>query len=512
MRPNNTLQFVLFIGASAAAVFTALMFTVVQGDAKYTFPEQGSEVATRRLIATVRVFSSASASANQMGSGFVIDRDDGLILTAAHVVRGHDVVWVAFPRSDERHQVRVINPDASNSMNGHSPPDIAIMRLDPTLPNMNSLEVQFDKIDSEKTHQLTGYGRKNSEPEEGSGKPAWTNECTYTMKTQTVHGDSGSAVLTPEGLVDGIAVDGAKSGGTNSYSEMKVLPLSCVMPEILNAVGDRETDSIMNTLLTGDESARQNAFQPPPRAAWVSNLRLAKAISHWSAAKKTKHAPLQDARVEEALEIIVERGLGYKLLVDFTQASMTTEKAAADTLQRFADAELQSGSSATAIVSYTEAAKLYLRYTSQFRPIQFSEASNPVIAVGEIATLLLANFAYKDAASNMTKLARLTGKKEDQEMAASFAAAAVLSAPNAGLKASSWASLGSASSAAGNVAVAVPAYKAAIQDGVIDKSVTKDLSDAIAALGERPATSLTQDYLATQVRAIDETRLYDRGM
>lgn len=244
--------------------------------AEYTFRTDPA-LRTRSLTATVRIFA-AETGGGQLGSGFVIDSGDELILTAAHVVAElEDVAWVSFPRETTRHRVKLLAARPSGSGNSVAL-DLAILKLDPAIDNVDSLELQFEPINSEQEHGITGYGRSNREPQQADARPSFSDTCTYTIRSETLYGDSGSAVLTAAGLVDEIAVDGAKSGGGASMAEMKVLPLSCAMQQILELVPDGQSSKIMTTILTGSDADLRHAFEPPPKSGWVSNLRLAKAI------------------------------------------------------------------------------------------------------------------------------------------------------------------------------------------------------------------------------------------
>src|SRR5258707_1382645 len=205
-------------GIACLIGITLLLFSAVGVAARsYSFPKAENASITRIVHSeTFRIFTTDDNS-EQVGSGFVIDGEEGLILTAAHVVAGiRGFAWISFAGSNERHRTKILLPKSADTAPQTGKFDISIMKLELPVENVRSLELQFDEIDTEKQHRLTGFGRSNPEPVEGAVQPSKTDECTYTLRSQTLYGDSGSAIVTEEGLVDGIAVDGAESGGTSS--------------------------------------------------------------------------------------------------------------------------------------------------------------------------------------------------------------------------------------------------------------------------------------------------------
>jgi hypothetical protein len=147
------------------------------------------------------------------------------------------------------------------------------------------------------------------------------------MKTIEGEGHAWSGGST-EGLVDGIAVEGAESSGTNSMAETLVLPLACVRDRILAVVPDDESAEILKIFGSADDLALRNAFQPSANVRRrFSNLRLAKALSGWIAErnKNRQLPPLVDRQhMPQVMPIIVDRRLGYVLLVEFQAAAATT--------------------------------------------------------------------------------------------------------------------------------------------------------------------------------------------
>jgi hypothetical protein len=345
-----------------ASIVLAVAATWNFARAEYTFRTDPA-LRTRSLTATVRIFP-AQTGGEQIGSGFVIDSGDELILTAAHVVAElKDVAWVSFPRETTRHRVKLLTARP----NGFGNPvalDLAILKLDPAIDNVDSLELQFDTINPEQEHGITGYGRSNREPQQADARPSFSDTCTYTIRSETLYGDSGSAVLTAAGLVDGIAVDGAESGGGASMAEMKVLPISCAMHQILELVPDGQSSKIMTTFLTGSDADLRHAFEPPPKTGWVSNLRLAKAIQGWIIAQKGKQLAMDASRVTNAVKIIVERQLGYEIAVAFSRTGVASGNDAGDAIQQFARDEFGRGSP-NARRAYAVARGLYLQHASE---------------------------------------------------------------------------------------------------------------------------------------------------
>jgi hypothetical protein len=455
------------------------------------------KILNRSLAATVRIFETESGG-GQIGSGFVIDGGEGLILTAAHVVAGlQDKAWIAFTGENIRHRAKIVASKSINS--GASPFDLAILKFDPKIDDVDSLEVQFEPIISEDDHEVTGYGRSNSQPQPATVKLSPSSQCMYTLRGETLYGDSGSAVLTAEGLVDGIAVDGAESGGGDSMSEMKVLPLSCVMSQILEIVPDGQSAKIMATITKGSDAAMRHAFQPPPKTGWISNLRLAKAVQGWIAKGNGPSQLIEADRVTTAITIIAQRRLGYKMAMEFSRVTLASAKDAGDTLRKFADMELRRGSTLTAEKAYAEAGNLFLQYAKAYVPLS-GDVSVPKHS--ETATTYAT--AFKAIADTLVAGALISGKKEDLEKAKSFAAGAVLASPKGKLKASSWATLGSVSQEAGEASVAVPAFRAAIGEGASASWITQSLVKANSALGQSPQTDLSAEYLSMQARQANE--------
>ena len=245
----------------------------------------------------------------------------------------------------------------------------------------------------------------------------------------------------------------------------------------------------------GSKSAMRHAFQPPPKTGWISNLRLAKAIQGWIARGNSSKQLIDSDRVATAVAIIAQRHLGYQMAVAFSRATLATAKDAGDALRKFAEMELGRGSATTAQKAYAEASSLYVQYAKAYVP---SGGNGPIPKRSEIAA------TYKDIANTMVAGALISGKKEDLVAAKSFAAGAVLFSPEGKMKASSWATLGSASQEAGEASVAVPAFRAAIGEGASASWITEGLVKAKSALGQSPQQNLTVEYLGEQARRANE--------
>ncbi|HEY7665928.1 MAG TPA: serine protease [Xanthobacteraceae bacterium] len=485
------------LGRFAEIMLVALAAT--SAHATYNFPNQDDRAAEAFVSASVRIFDSEKGE-EQIGSGFVIDGAQGLILSALHVISaiqdGH--AWVAFRDDKNRHKAKIVFPKSSHDNNRR---DLSILQLDPPVSGVRAFEVQFDKIEEGLDHRINGYGRRNPRPLQGKGLPSKTDECTYTLRSITLDGDSGSAIVTPQGLVDGIVTDGAESQGTSSFSEMKVLSLHCVRDAILGAVSDGRSKQIFEIIRKGDDAALASAFKPPPvdTALWVSNLRLAKAISQWVALDRMQRK-LDKDRTDTIIEIIADRHLGWDMVKNFCWSIAANEKEAGDILQHFADTALQTGKIADATSAYGAAKQLYVRYAMKTLTPQSQDALAVVVPNNSSIAL-----AYKAAADVMLNVAKITGTKNGLDEAAAFASAAILSAPSGKLRASSWATLGAASYENGNFDVAVPAYKTAVSEGASKSWIYKDLSAARAALGTSPQIELSAQYLGDKANSLAGT-------
>jgi tetratricopeptide (TPR) repeat protein len=338
-------------------------------------------------------------------------------------------------------------------------------------------------------------------PLEGTGKPSEDTECRYIIRQPTVNGDSGSAIVNEKGLADGIVIDGQESQGTPSMAEMVVRPLSCALNSILQFVPNDDSSTILKKLASSDQEALKIAFQPPPSSAsgWITNLRLAKALSVWIAQhKENPQIPpaVPPQRMPDVDAIIVERGLGYRLLNEFLVADLGTQSAAADSLQKFADSLREAGANQKAARALDEATRLYLADATSRLPHSWTPAEGPLTGDPTIAKL------YKAAADALTKLAEVTGRSNLYDPAAQLAAAAVFHAAPGALKASSWAALGTALQGQGNTRAAVPALKEAKKEGSTAPWVGTSLHFLEKQLGNSPTLNIGSDYLQEQARIV----------
>jgi hypothetical protein len=104
----------------------------------------------------------------------------------------------------------VLKPDSSGAGDGAAL-DFTVLKLDRPQDGASALEIQLDSINAEQKHRVTGFGRANKAPVPAEVTVSSQGDCSYVARVPTLHGDSGSPVLTTEGLVDGIAVEGAPS-------------------------------------------------------------------------------------------------------------------------------------------------------------------------------------------------------------------------------------------------------------------------------------------------------------
>src|SRR5262249_28153536 len=128
-----------FAGFMLVALSTASVHT-------YWFSDQDDRAATALLSASVRIFETEKGE--QIGSGFVIDSAQGLILSAVLVENGMRAhVWVAFREEEERNKPKILLPNSADDGNSTRKPDLSILQLAPPVMGVPALEVQFEDIE-----------------------------------------------------------------------------------------------------------------------------------------------------------------------------------------------------------------------------------------------------------------------------------------------------------------------------------------------------------------------------
>src|SRR5271165_4171834 len=131
-------------GSRVAITLAFGLIALQTARADYSFRPMDDHVLDRRLrAAAVRIFRSSDA-AKQFGSGFVIDNQAGLILTAGHVAGATgDQVLVAFPDSQTQYAAQVLLSVVHTAANPTA--DFALLKfVKPPPRNFSELEVEFD--------------------------------------------------------------------------------------------------------------------------------------------------------------------------------------------------------------------------------------------------------------------------------------------------------------------------------------------------------------------------------
>src|SRR5580658_9403602 len=108
----------IFFVSLLALAQALVTFASRAGGLSYRFSNQDDVTATRVIASSaIRIFASETGG-QQIGSG-VVDDQEGLIFTAAHVVSRLDQgAWAAFPDAEQRHRLKK-NAEAAGSSSSH---------------------------------------------------------------------------------------------------------------------------------------------------------------------------------------------------------------------------------------------------------------------------------------------------------------------------------------------------------------------------------------------------------
>jgi S1-C subfamily serine protease len=177
---------------------------------------------------TTRVRRAVSIPAAVHGTGVVVG-PEGLVLTAAHVVRGGDVLAVLRPGADEPQAARVIYSDAEH--------DLAVLAVDGPLPDRITLPTAIRPLELSERLFATGYPLDIREryPAAVSGELSRENNDGSLQVAMSVNpGNSGGPVIDADGALVGImARRGEPTRGVEGIAMLE--PLRFVLPAMARA-------------------------------------------------------------------------------------------------------------------------------------------------------------------------------------------------------------------------------------------------------------------------------------
>ncbi len=178
-----------------------------------------------RMTAIRRTVSLPEAG---FGTGVVVG-PEGLVLTAAHVVRGGDVVAVLRPGADEPQAARVIYSDSEH--------DLAVLVVDGELPDRITLPTTVQPLTLSQRLFATGYPLAIQEryPAAVSGELSRENNDGSLQVAMSVNpGNSGGPVIDEHGALVGImARRGEPTRGVEGIALLE--PLRFVLPAVARA-------------------------------------------------------------------------------------------------------------------------------------------------------------------------------------------------------------------------------------------------------------------------------------
>jgi hypothetical protein len=487
------------------AIFGALLTLPIGGRAQAVTPlfddfsSDSAELQAMVERATVKVFAAETGS-QRPGAATIIDDQSGLLVTAAHVIAGKDEVWIGLPESTAR--VRAV-PVPITWPAGTPPRDFAVLKVDDPEDLPGALEVQFSSISGAATHSLAGFAHDSDSPIWGTGKLTQPGDdpCAYEMREWTNAGDSGSPIVSNQGLLDGIVVSGRFSGSVPDnpgvMGESRVLPMSCVEAALTPVVPDDQSDAILKVMSQSDEGSLHSSLYPPPGRHWISNLRLDRALfeRHQARQSDAQLPPFAGSqRMQELMVLMLLRDLNSAAVYDFLTRESPTQFAAADVLQKAGDDLRKSGKNPAAIVAFGLAENSYLTFASDPTVVTRSDSAGRL----EIAA------AYKAAADSKIKFAEITGNPSDYSEAWKIAGAAAANAPEGELRQSALAAVAVAADRAGETDVALPAYASAIDQGVQPSWLTNSFGLAAQKAGVDPSAiaKLTPGFFEDQKKSV----------
>jgi len=462
----------------------------------------------KRALARVHAPDASSPQDRHEGAATVIHLNPMLLVTASHVVP-KDTAKISFPNlGDNRlYSITVIARSGRRlSVAGKSAAtsssqilDFAVLGVDdPPLPGVDALEVWFDQVNEDASHHLAAYGRDLSEPLWGGGSLVRKDECAWRLRETAFNGDSGGAVVSENGLLVGIVLDGREGGqfDDGAMGQVTILPLGCVRQEILSAF-DQKAPVSGGNVLDVEKQSLQRALQPPPSSGWIDNLSYARALRDLVADRDLLHKiKARNAIGCPLFRSTIERELGYDTAEQLISSTAESTKEAADIFNdigdqyKTANAELAQRLYASAVSSYEAYIRtsLGIPSTAGLPPLTSAPLDVAQATVGRAVALSnLADVSVNSGIdSAMTRIAAIS--------AAAYAARA---APNEPIRGFAYALIGNSAFQARQYQTAIQAYSSAVNNGYNTRWIKSDYLEAF-----RLRDNVVEPHVATDYRSL----------
>lgn len=456
------LAFILFIALLGGTAATASDL--------YRFGRVDDQILRTTMERVVFKVYDTETDPQHNGSATVIDAENGLLVTAAHVIKDTDQPWISLPGIEQRFPVTIVDRLPIQADNDTGPRDIALLKSSETGLFGGFVEIRFARMDQAREHNLIGYGRDETALIFGKQAPSKQEPCIYSIRENTFKGDSGSPVVDQNGMLAGIILKNAELN-----SKGVILSLECADRFLLNAyeIAEPAATDFLRILRDAEHWTFRRYVQPPPAntAEWLSNLQLAELISNIIETIDQRPLFPNRARLVEITRVLSDRALKTELQIDLAIADAQSRSETPDAVLQTGEAFREEGLTDSAAATFQAAEEFYLQ---QAAPVVFASGS-PFNPAGSGAARLL-----KAAADAATKRGEVTGDPAAYERATALGVAAAFHAPEGGLKSAAQVTAGVAAQRSGDLGTALAAFGAADQDNALPAYLRSSLADAVA--------------------------------
>ncbi len=349
--------------------------------ADFSFPELTPDENSTNINRSLAKIYLDSRGESYSGTATVVDAENGILITAAHVVK-YPPIYVKFPYLDNGtvyeamlvdSRPQALGEDEISGASWSKVRDTAVIKVRNSVRGLRAVEIAGSSPDVDAMHLFYGFNGDALTKITGTSGINFPNpknvnysaECTMDLSREnTESGDSGAPVIDKFGLLNGIVIQSQKSNRSGRF-----IPVNC-FSEMLFAL---QTEQSIDELIFNDFdnssqqllSARMDPDPYPVGEKFVSNLALSVMLKN--AGSKSEYADIllknHKCPIREAVR---DRNIDMNLYDFYAQvlyeANKNVAKDDAEEFSKEAVRKIEEGDSVSALNLLAFAETAYLRF------------------------------------------------------------------------------------------------------------------------------------------------------